>query len=266
MKIYIMTDLEGISCILSPEQTGWSGKEYPTARLLLTEEINAVVDGALEGGAKEIIVNDGHGGGNNMLMDKAHPGATYVGCLKSGKRTFLTGFDESFDAVFLVGMHAMSGTQDGILNHTQNSTCWYNYYINGKKYGEIGQAAIIAGHYKVPVVYVTGDFAAVRETKELLGNDIEAVSVKTGYDRYKGKCISPIKARELVRAGAKRAIKKIGKIKPYILKPPLEVTLELTRTDYADDIDRFGRVKRIDSRTVRGTANSALDILRVMDG
>ena len=81
MRILISADIEGISGVMSPEQTSPGSGEYERARLLMTREVNAAVEGALEGGATEIWVADGHGQYNNILLEELHPGA----CLVSGK-------------------------------------------------------------------------------------------------------------------------------------------------------------------------------------
>jgi D-amino peptidase len=161
----------------------------------------------------------------------------------------------------LVGYHAMSGTPRAVLDHTQSSTAWRRYFLNGIEMGEIGQMAAIAGHFNVPVVCVTGDLAATMEAKAFLG-DIETVAVKEGRWRTAAICLAPVKARELIRAGVKRALGKIGTIKPYKIEIPAEIKLECATTDVADAYERDG-AERLDAFTVRRTAMSALDILRI---
>lgn len=137
-KIYIVTDLEGISGVITFTDTGRdtnrSGPRYEAARLLLTEDVNAAVQGAIDGGATEIIVNDGHGGGDNFIMEKLHPGARYFS--GGGRISVLDGLDESTDAVMLVGYHAMSGTRKAVLDHTQSSAAWHRYFLNGIEMGD----------------------------------------------------------------------------------------------------------------------------------
>ena len=119
MRILISADIEGISGVMSPEQTSPGSGEYERARLLMTREVNAAVEGALEGGATEIWVADGHGQYNNILLEELHPGA----CLVSGKpRLFgmMGGLDcGPWDGLFLIGYHARAGAH-GVLAHTIN--------------------------------------------------------------------------------------------------------------------------------------------------
>ncbi|NIA06433.1 MAG: aminopeptidase [Actinobacteria bacterium] len=261
MKIYIITDLEGISGILTWEQAGVpeKGSAYHDACRLLTKEVNAAVEGCLAGGAKTIVVLDGHMGGLNFIMDELHAGAEYI--TGPGRIADLPGLDNSFDAVILIGFHAMAGTKGAILDHTQMSTRWLNYYVNGRKMGEIGQQAVQAGHFAVPVVFVSGDLAATREARELLG-DIKTVAVKEGYSRTAARCLPPVRARELIREGVKESLATIDKVNPYVITPPLEITLECQNTDVADAYEISG-CARIDGRTVSKTVDSALEIVRL---
>ena len=261
MKIYMMTDLEGISGIYTPKQTNKNSPEYEKyARKLLTYEVNAAVEGALASGATEILVVDGHVGGGNFILEELHPEAQYISL--EGATQILPGLDKSFNGCFFIGCHAMAGTKGGVLDHTQSSASWYNYYVNGKKIGEIGLWALVAGHFRIPVLLVTGDVAAVKEAEELL-EKIETVAVKEGYTRHCAKLIQPAKARELVKEGARKALSRIEKIKPLIFHPPLEIKLELYRQDMADEHERKLGVRRIDARTVAMTVDSALDILKI---
>ena len=135
MRILISADIEGISGVMSPEQTSPGSGEYERARLLMTREVNAAVEGALEGGATEIWVADGHGQYNNILLEELHPGA----CLVSGKpRLFgmMGGLDcGPWDGLFLIGYHARAGAH-GVLAHTINGSAFAEVRINGAPVGE----------------------------------------------------------------------------------------------------------------------------------
>jgi len=60
MKLFLSTDFEGTSGIVAWEQIIEGNAEYEQGRWLLTNEVNAVITGALEGGATEFVVNDSH--------------------------------------------------------------------------------------------------------------------------------------------------------------------------------------------------------------
>jgi len=257
MKVYIETDMEGVSGIRSRAIWDQPGPEYEHARRLLTQDVNASVQGALDAGATEVVVDDGHNGGHNFITEELHEQAIVENC-RSTKNVF-PGLDESFDAVFAVGYHAMAGTINAFLDHTQSSS-WFNYYVNGRKMGELGQTAIIVGHFKVPVVLVTGDEAVTQEAHALLG-DIETVAVKRGLGRFHARCMHPKKARALIGQAAERAVKRCKDIKPYVVNPPIEIKLELATTDLADALADSDGIQRLDARTVLKVVDTALRII-----
>ena len=258
MKIYLVTDLEGISGVCVFQQTREPGPAHEQARHLLMGDVNAAVQGCLDGGADEVVVLDGHGGGFNFIPEEMHPEATFVTGVQRPRAG--CGLDETFDAVLLVGTHAMMGTETGMLHHTQSSKNENRYWYNGRETGEIGQMAIVAGHYDVPVVAVTGDLATCDEAQAFLGEEIVTVSVKDGYSRQCGKLIVPKKARRLIRAGAKEAMTRIQQVHPYVPTLPIEGRLQFCSKDIADQFTPR-TAKRVDDRTFVATFESALDIL-----
>src|SRR5690348_6847262 len=112
-KIYIMTDMEGISGICNYEQTNPESPHYVAGRLLLCADVNAAIAGAFDGGADEVVVSDGHHSGFNLILEKMDPRATYL--RPNGRLDYLRGIDESFAGVFGVGYHAMAGVQNAFL-------------------------------------------------------------------------------------------------------------------------------------------------------
>jgi D-amino peptidase len=258
MKVYITTDMEGVGGITSWEQVKReSGTPFEEGRALLTGEVNAAVEGALAGGADEIVVVDGHAAGHNFILEKLHPAARYVSA--PGSAIVAQALDSTFAAVALLGYHAMAGTPRAIMDHTQHSKTWLNYYLNGKRVGEIAQGAALAGHYGVPVVFVSGDKAACDEAIGLL-EGVETVAVKEGYARECALMLAPVKARELIAEGMERALKRRHFCKPFVLETPIEVRIEFQDTAEADRYQRLGW-ERLDGRTARKTAANALEII-----
>ena len=97
MKILMMTDLEGVSGVVSFVDQGYAdGRYHERAKKLLTAEVNAVVDGLLAAGATDVLVIDGHGPGG-MCFEDLHPRARML----HGKWppwTQMAGFFGEFDA------------------------------------------------------------------------------------------------------------------------------------------------------------------------
>src|SRR5437763_11244378 len=75
MKVYILTDIEGVAGVANFEDYSYAtGRFHALSRQLLTLEVNAAVEGALAAGATEILVLDGHGSGA-IDVDELHPEA-----------------------------------------------------------------------------------------------------------------------------------------------------------------------------------------------
>jgi len=261
MKVYILTDMEGVSCVVREEQTTPGSREYDEACLLLTRDINAAVDGALEGGATEIIVNDLHGAraGFNLILEELHKGAKYI---TGGPRPCrLAGLDRSFNVAFMVGYHAMAGTQNAVLEHTMSTRVIVNAYINDRRVGEIGIDSSMLGYFGVPVALVTGCKRAVEEAKSLLGG-VEGVIVKEGLSRNFAICLPPAQTRDLIRKAAKRAMQKVADLKPFLVGSPVTVKIEYSHPNYADMQARTPAIERVDARTVRCQGENLLEVMR----
>lgn len=235
MKLFVMTDLEGVAGVLNfQEWTGPGKLYYELAREYLTLEINAAVDGFFGGGATEILVVDGHGpsGINVNMLD---PRVEYLRGWGDGPWPLM--LDKTFDAVAVVGQHAKSGTPYAHLAHTQ-SLGYLDLSINGISIGEFGQLVMCASELGIRTIFGSGDEAFTKEADKLLPG-IETVAVKRGvrsgtgdsltseeYMAFTGSAIHfhPIKACRLIREGAMQAINRSKKEDFGLLKltPPFE--------------------------------------------
>lgn len=260
MKVWIMTDLEGVAGVFSfEEHTTPRGRWYELSRKLLTQEVNAAIEGALESGADEILVVDGHGyGGINIeeLNEEAK--------LLSGRPLLLPwALDRGFDAAFIVGQHAMAGIENAHLSHTESHTSIQNVWINGMKVGEIAIVAAVAGYFNVPLTLVTGDKAACLEAKMLIPQ-IETVVVKEGISHGAAISVTPAKARKMIKEGAKNALKKINEIVPYRVEAPIELKIEFTEESKssAEILSKRSYVEKVDTRTIKIQGDDLLDVLK----
>ncbi len=259
MKIVISADMEGTCGVSSwvhvtpPENAGAgqaaSTAEYERARLRMTREVNAAIEGALAGGATEIIVNDAHNGMRNLVPEELHEAAQFVAG-SDKPLVMLQGVEEEgVSAAFYTGYHARAGTPDGPLAHTWSLSI-NDVRVNGVSMGEYGVNAIVAGHFGVPIALVTGDNRAVEQTRELLGNQVEGAIVKHGYSVTSAVHVQPEEARRIIRDAAERAVRNIASMEVYRL--PDEATVEIdfdhqTRASHAAEISG---VELVASRTI----------------
>ena len=75
MNIYLSVDMEGITGLPDYTFVDSTKHNYERARRIMTQEANAIIEGAFVKGAKEVLVNDSHSKMNNLLVEELHPDA-----------------------------------------------------------------------------------------------------------------------------------------------------------------------------------------------
>ena len=259
MRIYIHTDLEGVTDIVRADQVPRESAEFRSSCEKLMLDLNAAVAGAFEGGATHVTVLDSHGGGDrNFILDMLDERAEND--TKPNKKWWGI-LDDSYDGTLFIGAHAMAGTMNGFLDHTQSSASWFNYYLNGRRLGELAQWATVAGHFGVPLLMVAGDEAACAEARAFF-NPLETAAVKQGLGRNIALGYPPDEARDGIRQAARRATSLVGKATPFRPISPMEIKLEMCRGDMVDEMmTKWPAAERLDARTLRRITTDALDIL-----
>ncbi|HWL54981.1 MAG TPA: M55 family metallopeptidase [Chthoniobacteraceae bacterium] len=259
MKLYIITDLEGVAGVKNWHYA--EGKYLERGNQLLIGEVNAALEGARACGAAHFTVLEGH---QTSCLKSLHSKDTDVISLREA--SFPSRLDASYDAVFFIGQHARAGASDGHLSHTMNGST-RSFHVNGRLVGEFGVWALVAGSFGVPVIFLSGDDAACREASELIPG-IETAAVKRGKDIHEAVHLSPAKARARIRAGITLALAKLAKGSI----PPLNVeagcTLDITfyperivrETYEVEDLQPEG-IERLNRSTVRIRANHLSEAL-----
>jgi len=263
VRIYIMADFEGACAVVGTagEPLGASSHQYEFARRMVTAEINAAIEGALAGGATDIIVNDSHGGGLNLIYDELHPEARLVIGSPAPRR--MLGLERGFAGLFLIAYHAMAGTENGVLAHSFSSTGIQNMWLNGLRVGEIGVDAAMAGSLGVPVLLVTSDAAGVAEARAVLGDQVRTVAVKQGLGRNHALSLHPLKAQALIREAAEDAVRHATEARPLAVQPPYRLRTEYKLESSVDQVLGRGalNVSRLDSRTVEVVADDIFQLI-----
>lgn len=234
MKILIACDMEGITGVVHWNQVDSSHAEYPRFRRLMTADVNAAIRGALDAGAGSVLVVDGHGNNNNILIEELDPRATfYAGSVPPF--TMVQGVESGVAAAMFVGYHARIGAPDAILGHTWAASRVANVWLNGQLIGEIGINAALCGHYEVPVVMISGDGTACAEATDLLG-PVETAVVKRAHGNMAAECLSPAAAQEAIYAAARRAVIRLqaGQTPPpYRPAAPTAMAVEFHQVEMA---------------------------------
>src|SRR5919197_2181791 len=235
--------MEGVAGVVKWKQTDGAAGDvaYHEARKLYTEEINAAVRGAKSAGADEIVVMDCHGAGehwsfNSLIPEDLDPDCEFV--VQQEWTDYTEFLEQGCDAALFVAMHAKAGTPDGVMSHTVSGQAWRELRFNGTRVGETGINAALCGQWACPVLLVTGDEAVCREASELLGDGLTTVAVKRGIGTTSARQIPPLRARELIEKGAKRALGDLKAVAPYDPGRPSEIEVEFTNTS---EFDRYRR-------------------------
>lgn len=253
LKVFISADIEGVAGIVSNQQILKGQPDYADGRRLMTLEVNAAVEGALEAGATEIVVCDSHADMQNIVPELLHPSAVLVrGAIRESLQ--MQDMDATFDAVFVTGAHAAAGTMNAVLDHTWVSASVWNIRIDGKTLNEACLNDLVAGYFNVPTVLVTGDAATIEQTQAHLPS-IEGVIVKQSNSRYSAASVHPERARELIRSGATRALSRLESFKPTSVPAELAMEIDFYRTDMADAAALVPGVERVAARTIRYVAS-----------
>jgi D-amino peptidase len=254
MRVLIAVDMEGISGVVDWDHVDPSRPDYARFREIMTDEVNAAIDGALDGGATSVVVTDGHNNGHNILIEKLHAPAR----LNSGSPAPLSmveGVQQS-EVVFFIGYHARANTPDAILCHTWTDQV-RGVWLNDRAVGEIGLNAAVCGSFGARVSLITGDRAAVQEAIELLG-PIESVIVKTAQARMCAECLPIEETRTAIRHAAAHAM--VRQIPPLVITAPIRLRVELTRPDQIDRALAVPGSKRVDGVTIEWIGNDMVSV------
>ena len=252
---YVFTDLEGVSGVddwdpRHREDAALARGVYERAEMqrLLTGEVNAAAQGLFAAGVEEVLVNDAHGAGRTILVEELISGVRIArGRERPG---WVLGLSSRFDVFVQIGMHAMAGTPNACLAHTQSRG--YVYRLNGREFGEMEQAALLAGTVGVPWVFTSGDAHACREAESWVPGMVTA-PVKTGLSTTCAIHMAPVDARALIRERVQEAVARADQIAPLQIEGP--VVMDVVREEPWPAQIREG-AERVDAFTLRYTGDS----------
>lgn len=262
MKVYVSVDMEGVAGISAPEPTRREDPGYAAAAELMTGEANAAIEGALAGGASEVVVNDSHGTMFNLLPERLHPAARLVQGQKPWSMVEAAGPDAAVDVALFVGYHARAGDPRGTISHTYSGAPTLTR-LDGRPVGETGLNAAVLGAWGVPVGLVTGDDALAAEVEAWLPW-AERVVVKHGLGRHAAASLHPSLARDAIRVGAERAVRRAaaGELRLLEVGRPVMVELELRHPGQADFAALVPLGERVGERGVRIQADDVVTAYR----
>jgi D-amino peptidase len=250
MKLYISIDAEGCTGINSFAQVTPGSSDYAWARERITQDLLAAVEGARDAGVEQVLVNDAHEDGANVILESLPPYVTLIRGL-SGRYSMMEGLTAEFGAVFMLGYHARRGSA-GVLAHTYFPQQVRSVLFDGTPVGEFAINAAFAGAMGVPVALVSGDNVMANEAGSFLPY-VRAAIVKRAVSNGTAECMTPNAAYECIRATAREALKQ--QLKLFVAKPPHEIEIRFFNAAQAEYASMIGAVERLDSARVRIDVN-----------
>ena len=263
LKIYISADMEGVTGAVTGEQLSPAGFEYGRFREFMTQEVAAAAEAAFEAGATEVVVSDSHGNGQSLLIEKLPKRVTVV---RSWPRPLMMmqGVDATFDGAVFIGYHTGTTNAEGVRAHTISSARLADVRLNGTSVPEAGINAAIAGHFGVPVIMVSGDDAAVKEVRALLG-DVEGAVVKWAYGFHSARTLTPQAGQDLIREKVRLAVARIKDFKPYRLQAPVRLDVRFKNYRPSEVLAYLPVVERTDAHSIRFTGRDIVEVSKFLE-
>lgn len=259
-KVLVIYDMEGVSQIVTPAGCSFGTPDYPAGRAALTEDVNAAIRGLLRGGAREVVITDGHGSGN--------PEPDYdLSLLPVGARfeirdapydAYIDVVDSTFDAVVAIAMHARANSP-GFISHTYfGHTTWT---AGGLEMNESMIVAASAARFGVPLILVTGDDVLQTQVAGF-SPQTRYVVVKTAESRTRAVARPRADVSREIEAAAEQALRNLMQIpawRPSELQGGFENVFGYNLSAHAALAANYPGARVVHDRAVAVDASSFLE-------
>ena len=258
MKLFISADIEGCVGTTLASETHKDMPEYRQFARQMTEEVAAVCEAALEAGADEIVVKDGHGDATNIDFAALPDGVTLIRGKSGHPYNMMFGLDDTFDAVLYVGYHAPAGDGGNPISHTSTGNS-SQIFLNGKVMSEFMLNTYTAAMIGVPAVFISGDEAICSLAREMVPA-ITTAAVKKGVG---GSTInmSRASADRLLRSRVKKALSCGPEACRISMPEKFEYVVHYKDLKKAYQMSFFPGAERVDERTNRVVSSNYRDIV-----
>ncbi|HJP66466.1 MAG TPA: M55 family metallopeptidase [Actinomycetota bacterium] len=263
MNVFISVDMEGVAGVSHVKQAMRGEDDYPAARKLMIGETNGAIEGAFDGGATKVVVNDSHGDMYNLIPEEMDERAELIIGSPKTAGSMMQGLGDGFDVALFVGYHAGPGVEAAVLDHVYSGRNFYDVRINGASMTETELNALLAGTYGVPLGLVTGDDKICAHVEKTIPG-VRTVVVKEAFGRHVAQSIHPRRARAAIREGAREAVAGAGELQPYRIDGPFALELD-TRTSLVAELCALAPgVIRTGGRTVRFESADFREVFRCL--
>lgn len=251
MRVYISIDAEGCSGIYKLAQVMPENPDYEFCRRMMEGDANAAVRGAFNAGASKVILNDAHNLGDNLRLEKLDPRVTLI----SGNDrplSMMEGISSDFDAALLVGYHSRKG-EKGVISHTYYYSSMYEVRINGFPVGEAEINGFLAGHFGVPLVFLSGDQYVTHNIGGKVPG-IHTVATKRAIGCGAAECLHPEVTQKKIEDEVQKALLDLKNIKP-MAAPPYTLEVQFLTPGHASFASLLPGAQRPSPATVRFEAD-----------
>lgn len=261
MKVFISADMEGTAGVTCWAETERDKPDYSEFQALMTAEVLAACDGALEAGATEIVIKDAHSSGRNLLIDRLPSQARIVRDWSGHPYSMMFGIDADCAAAIYTGYHDAAGTDSNPLAHSFTGRIM-RLTINGEIASEFTVNATTAALLGVRSVFLSGDAGICAAATELVPG-IVTLPVSQGFGPATSS-LSPARAREGIREGVARALSDLPARTPAPMAGQWDVELEFSNPVDAYRGSFFPDVDYPASRRLRFTRDDWFEVLRTL--
>lgn len=168
MKVYISADIEGITGTTSWSETELYAPDNQFFQRQMTQEVEAAIDGAIIGGATEILLKDAHDTARNLDISNLPVNCRVIRGWTHEPMCMVAGLDKSFDRAIFIGYHSKGGSARNPLAHTLSMMA--DVKINGEYASEFLINTYAAALHGVPVSFVSGDVGLTEEVQSINDN------------------------------------------------------------------------------------------------
>ncbi|MBW2366095.1 MAG: M55 family metallopeptidase [Deltaproteobacteria bacterium] len=187
----------------------------------LTEDVNAVIKGAFDGGAQKVTVKDTHELGFNCIIKNIDPRARYVG------------------GHFI--RPSLYGKEDAFFPHTHYGI-FSEVRVNRNIVSEMDIYGAYLGEFGIPIGFVSGDKMAAKQALKTLpwAKSVVVDKRKETYTSGDKSLQYVLEGRQRLRETAAEAVRVINSMKPLILKGPLHFETVFRNIELANRFNTWG--------------------------
>lgn len=264
MKVLMIADMEGVTGVVHLDHLMMESNatEYARARRWFTKDVNAAIEGAVQAGAEEVVVMEGHANMRNILLEDLHEkGVLLCGPASQKPHCQFHITDRDYEVAIFIGFHAMAGQDDAILAHTWSGGTVHHIRLNGQLVGETAINAALCGEFNVPLVAVSGDQFVCEEAVQTVGDWVEPIQTKEALGSRLAICYPPSRTERDIREKIKLAIQNRASAKVHKLSGPVTLELGFHNPTMANKAMALNIGERSGEQEITIVAESALNAL-----